>query len=76
MTRDPEFITIPEWGQRLGICTDSAYKAARLGTIPGLVVIGRLYRVNWPAFVERSRMASGDEAASSADQAEFAVSFQ
>ena len=54
----PEYISIPEWGRRLGISKDSAYKAARLGQIPGCFSIGRLYRVNWSAFVERSAVAS------------------
>lgn len=53
----PEFITVPEWGRRLGISKDSAYKAARLGQVPGCFAIGRLYRVNWSAFVERSGFA-------------------
>ena len=48
----PEFISIPEWARRLGISAESAYKAARLGQIPGCFNIGRLYRVNWPVFVE------------------------
>ena len=41
---EPEFINIPEWGRRLGVSKDSAYKAARLGQIPGCFAIGRLYR--------------------------------
>ena len=49
-----EFISIPEWARRLEISKDSAYKAARLGQIPGCFAIGRLYRVNWGAFVEQS----------------------
>jgi hypothetical protein len=32
----------------------SAYKAARLGQIPGCFAIGRLYRVNWTVFVRRA----------------------
>jgi hypothetical protein len=59
----PEFISIPEWGRRLGICKDSAYKAARLGQIPGCFAIGRLYRVNWSAFVERSSLLGGEQLA-------------
>jgi hypothetical protein len=59
----PEFISIPEWGRRLGISKDSAYKAARLGQIPGCFAIGRLYRVNWSAFVERRGLAGGQQAA-------------
>ena len=51
---ETEFITIPEWARRLGISPDSAYKAARLGQIPGCFAIGRLYRVNWPVFVRRA----------------------
>lgn len=50
----PEYISIPEWARRMGICADSAYKAARLGRIPGCFAIGRLYRVNWTAFVLRA----------------------
>ena len=57
----PEFISIPEWGRRLGISKDSAYKAARLGQIPGCFAIGRLYRVNWSAFVERSSLLGGEQ---------------
>ena len=54
----PEYISIPEWGRRLGISKDSAYKAARLGQIPGCFNIGRLYRINWTAFVEQSASAA------------------
>ena len=43
---EAEFISIPEWARRLGISAESAYKAARLGQIPGCFNIGRLYRVN------------------------------
>jgi hypothetical protein len=59
----PEFISIPEWGRRLGVSKDSAYKAARLGQIPGCFAIGRLYRVNWSAFVERSSLLGGEQLA-------------
>jgi hypothetical protein len=59
----PEFISIPEWGRRLGISKDSAYKAARLSQIPGCFAVGRLYRVNWSAFVERSALAGGQQGA-------------
>ena len=56
----PEFISIPEWARRLGLSAESGYKAARLGEIPGCFNIGRLYRVNWPVFVEAtSWMRSG-----------------
>jgi len=56
----PEFISIPEWARRLGISPESAYKQARLGQIPGCFSIGRLYRVNWPVFVEATAwMRSG-----------------
>jgi hypothetical protein len=58
---EPEFISIPEWGRRMGISKDSAYKAARLGQIPGCFPIGRLYRVNWSALVERSGLAGGQQ---------------
>jgi hypothetical protein len=60
---DPEFISIPEWGRRMGVSKDSAYKAARLGQIPGCFAIGRLYRVNWSAFVERSGLGGGQQLA-------------
>ena len=56
----PEFISIPEWARRVGICADSAYKAARLGQIPGCFAIGRLYRVNWTVFVCRAGDVDGD----------------
>ena len=49
---EPEFISVPEWARRLGISAESGYKAARLGDIPGCFSIGRLYRVNWPVFVQ------------------------
>jgi hypothetical protein len=51
-TEKPEFITIPEWSRRVGCAADSGYGAARRNQIPGLFRIGRLMRVNWPAFVE------------------------
>jgi len=59
---DAEFISIPEWARRVGISKDSAYKAARLGQAPGCFAIGRLYRVNWSASVERSGLAGGEQA--------------
>ena len=62
-TPAPEFISIPEWARRIGISKDSAYKAARIGQIPGCFAIGRLYRVNWSAFVERSGLLGGEERA-------------
>lgn len=62
MTEDTEFISVPEWGRRVGVSKDSAYKAARRGSIPGCFVIGRLYRVNWPAFLHRSRLEGGEQA--------------
>ena len=49
---EPEFVSIPEWARRVGVSAESGYKAARLGQIPGCFPIGRLYRVNWPAFIE------------------------
>ena len=58
-----EFISIPEWARRLGVSNDSAYKAARTGQIPRCFAIGRLYRVNWSAFVERSALSGGHELA-------------
>jgi hypothetical protein len=60
---DMQFISIPEWGRRMGVSKDSAYKAARLGQIAGCFAIGRLYRVNWSAFVERSGLAGGHQLA-------------
>jgi len=57
------FISVPEWARRVGVSKDSAYKAARLGEIPGCFAVGRLYRVNWSAFVERSRRCGGDQTA-------------
>ena len=59
----PEFISIPEWSRRMGISKDSAYKAARLGEIPGCFSIGRLWRVNWTAFVELSAVAASRQPA-------------
>jgi hypothetical protein len=38
-------ISIPKWGRRIGGSKDGAYKARRLGQIPGCVAIGRLFRV-------------------------------
>jgi excisionase family DNA binding protein len=53
-----EFITIPEWASRVGVSKDSGYRSARNGEIPGCVAIGKLYRVNWPVFLERSKNAA------------------
>lgn len=64
---DAEFISIPERSRRLGVSPESGYKAARQGQIPGCFAIGRLYRVNWPAFVERTRAVGGDQAAEELD---------
>ena len=61
LTSSAEFISIPEWCRRVGVSKDSAYKAARSGRIPGCFVIGRLYRINWPAFLERSGLATGHQ---------------
>lgn len=46
-----EFIGIPDWCRRVGCSLDTGYRAARRDDIPGLFRIGRLMRVNWPAFV-------------------------
>jgi predicted DNA-binding transcriptional regulator AlpA len=46
-----EFITIPEWCRRMGCSLDSGYRAVRRDQVPGLFRIGRLIRINWPAFV-------------------------
>jgi hypothetical protein len=59
VSEDDQFVSIPEWARRLGVSPESGYKAARLGLIPGCFAIGKLYRVNWPAFVERTRAAGG-----------------
>lgn len=61
-SHDTEFISIPEWCRRVGCAPDSGYRAARRSEIPGLFRIGRLMRVNWPAFVDaiaRSGRSSG-----------------
>ena len=50
-TQPTEFVSIPEWCRRVGCSLDSGYKAGRLNQIPRLFRIGRLMRVNWPAFV-------------------------
>ena len=60
--QDVEFISIPEWCRRVGCAPDSGYRAARRGEIPGMFRIGRLMRVNWPAFLDataRSGRSSG-----------------
>lgn len=46
-----EFISVPEWGRRLGVSKEAAYAAGRRNEIPGLFRIGRLVRVNWRAFM-------------------------
>jgi hypothetical protein len=66
---DAEFISVPEWGRRMGVSKESAYKAARLGAIPGCFAIGRLYRVNWSAFVERSALTGGHSSPEEIDDA-------
>jgi predicted DNA-binding transcriptional regulator AlpA len=48
---EAEFISVPEWCSRVGCSLDTGYRAARRDKIPGLFRIGRLMRVNWPAFV-------------------------
>jgi hypothetical protein len=58
---NPEFVSIPEWSRRVGVSAESGYKAARTGQIPGCFAIGRLYRVNWSAFIDVTvRMTSPD----------------
>jgi len=47
-----EFITIPEWGRRIGISRASAYRAAAAGEIPGSFSVGKLVRVNWPKWLD------------------------
>ena len=54
-----EFIGIPEWCRRVGCSLDTGYRAARRSDIPGLFRIGRLMRVNWPAFVAATSSAAG-----------------
>jgi hypothetical protein len=54
-----EFISIPEWGRRVGISRNAAYRAARLGSISGCIQVGKRYIVNWSAFVQRSASAGG-----------------
>lgn len=51
---DAEFVTIPEWSRRVGVSRDSAYRAARNGEIPGCFSVGKLYRVNWKVFLQRT----------------------
>ncbi len=46
-----EFVSIPEWCDRVGCSLDTGYRAARRNEIPGLFRIGRLVRVNWDGFV-------------------------
>jgi hypothetical protein len=46
-----EFIGVPEWCDRIGCSRDSGYRAARRGDIPGLFRVGKLMRINWPAFM-------------------------
>ncbi len=60
---DVEFISVPEWCRRLGCSLDSGYRAVRR-EIPGLFRIGRLIRINWPAFVAATTAAGADEAGS------------
>ena len=50
-SKDTEFISVPEWCRRVGCAPDSGYRAARRNEIPGLFRIGRLMRINWPAFL-------------------------
>ena len=52
-----EFISVPEWGRRVGLSRNTAYRAARLGSIAGCIHIGQRYIVNWPAFVASSARA-------------------
>lgn len=59
----PEFISIPEWARRMGVSKESAYKAPRTDQIPSCFAIGKLWRVNWSAFVERNGSAGGHQLA-------------
>jgi predicted DNA-binding transcriptional regulator AlpA len=56
MILDNEFISVPEWARRVGCSKDSAYKAAMRAEIPGAFKIGRLVRINWPAFVHSTEL--------------------
>ena len=60
---DSEFISIPEWGRRLGVSKDSAYKAAPARTHTRLLCHWSACGVNWSAFVERSSLAGGQQPA-------------
>jgi predicted DNA-binding transcriptional regulator AlpA len=59
---DVEFISVPEWCRRMGCSLDSGYRAVRRDQVPGLFRIGRLIRINWPAFVEATAVEPADKA--------------
>ncbi len=50
-----EFVSIPEWCERVGCSLDTGYRVARRNEIPGLFRIGRLVRVNWDGFVASTK---------------------
>ena len=52
MTDCPNFISITELAERVGVSKDSGYRAARRREIPGLFTIGKLLRINWQAFLK------------------------
>lgn len=47
-----------EWGRRLGISKDRHTRRRASGRSPAASPIGRLYRVNWSAFVQRSGLGA------------------
>jgi hypothetical protein len=59
---DVEFISVPEWCRRMGCSLDSGYRAVRRDQVPGLFRIGRLIRINWPAFVAVTAVEPIDKA--------------
>ncbi len=57
---DIEFISVPDWCRRVGSSLDAGYRAARRAEIVGLFRIGRLMRINWPAFVTSTALSVAD----------------
>ena len=55
----PEFISVPDLARRLRRSKESVYQACRRGEIPGSFLIGRLWQVNWTAFVAATETANG-----------------
>jgi excisionase family DNA binding protein len=56
---EPQFITVPELARRLGRSKESIYQACRRHEIPGAFLVGRIWRVNWSAFVAATALAAG-----------------